>query len=303
MELEARFRAYSTLVDNTGSEGTEAQLTPHSNVTRDLRDQLQWEMQHSLIGEMQTQLQHTLERDGREVQFWVTEEVRGRLPNIVDIIGGPQEKARAKALFREEGEDDDLWQNSRWKGKAPALGGMRIRILEDEDDTLPDLSTLDLNLQQPESSSDIPSFNDRLVRACRNLLTLPESGTITPPAPLHRQKYRRSKKYKGTNAIVPTTRLPSQHTLNSFAAGAKRGWTVLTNNRGAVGKVIRDMGVKDGLPFDQENNGRAVIWVVNPSSLSEWRRLEVEESNRKLQCSQSGLETDPGKKTGAEPSA
>jgi hypothetical protein len=289
-ELEARFRPILPpgTTSESGSNDAHLHLTPHSNVTKDLRDQLQWEVQHSLIDEMQTQLAKTLLRDGASVQFWVTEEVKGRLPNIIDIIGGPHEKARAKALFQEEGGTEDFWHESRWKGKAPALGGLRLQILNDEDeddnDSLSDLSDLKLE------DGKIPSFNKRLVHACRNLLTLPESGSISHPAPLHRQKYRRSRHFKRPHVIFPTTRLPSQHTLNSFAAGAKRGWTVLTNNRGAVGKVVRDMGVKDGLPFEDEGegDGRAVIWVVNPSSLSEWRRLEVEESNRKLREPKAG---------------
>jgi len=273
--LEARFRAISPSHNTT--EGEESELLPHINVTRDLRDQLNWEIQHSLVEELHTRISTA---EG-EVQFWVTEEVKGRLPNIVDTIGGPREKARAKALFGEwngeSGEGLDFWENSRWAGKVPALGDMRLRILTTEDNTTPpDLSTLNLN-------NDLPSFNKRLVQACTNLLS-PPSGTITPPAPLHRQKYRRSKHHKAQD--VPTsTRLPSQHTLNSFSAGASRGWTVLTNNRGAVGKVMRDMGVKDGLPFDDVSDQKVVIWVVNPSSLSEWRRLEVEESNRALAAS------------------
>jgi hypothetical protein len=271
-ELEARFRAISP--SSTITEGEEAELSPHINVTRDLRDQLNWEIQHSLIAELHTRISNA----AGQVQFWVTEEVKGRLPNIVDTIGGPREKTRAKALFGEwngeSAEGLDFWENSRWAGKVPALGDMRLRILPTEDTSSPpDLSTLNIN-------DDLPSFNQRLVQACTNLLS-PPSGTITPPAPLHRQKYRRSKHHKAQD--VPTsTRLPSQHTLNSFSTGASRGWTVLTNNRGAVGKVMRDMGVKDGLPFDDVPDQKVVIWVVNPSSLSEWRRLEVEESNRAL---------------------
>lgn len=290
--LESRFRALcpsdaETSTSSTIKDGLD--LTPHSNVTRDLRDQLNWEMQHSLIGELQSRISDsTTSSDKEGVKFWVTEEVKGRLPNIIDTIGGPQEKARAEALFGVG--DHDFWEGSRWQGKAPDLGDMRLGILETDQDGSLDLSELD----QALDSGQIPTFNQRLVRACHHLLQPPESGSITPPAPLHREKYRRSRNYKRPQAIFPTTRLPSQHTLNSFSAGAKRGWTVLTNNRGAVGKVIRDMGVKDGLPFDremqEEGEGKVSIWVVNPSSLSEWRRLEVEESNRAL-LAQLGRET------------
>jgi hypothetical protein len=275
--LESRFRAMCPSSDN---DQDDMDLTPHSNVTRDLRDQLKWEMRHSLIGELQSRISDPTNSGDTEVKFWVTEEVKGRLPNIIDTIGGPREKARAAALFGVG--NHDFWEGSRWKGKAPRLGDMRLGILETDSEDSLDLSELDAALD----NGQIPTFNQRLVKACNHLLQPPESGSITPPAPLHRQKYRRSRNYKRPQAIFPTTRLPSQHTLNSFSAGAKRGWTILTNNRGAVGKVVRDMGVKDGLPFDREmeedGGGKVSIWVVNPSSLSEWRRLEVEESNRAL---------------------
>jgi len=273
-ELEARFRG----ITSSSATLDEPELLPHINVTRDLRDQLNWELQHSLIDELHTRISNA----HGSVQFWVTEEVKGRLPNIINTIGGPREKARAKALFGEwagdKGEGLDFWRDSRWKGKVPALGDMKLRILPTTDTSIPDISPLTLD-------DKLPSFNQRLVQACTNLLD-PPSGMITPPAPLHRQKYRRSKHHKAQEPSA-STRLPSQHTLNSFSAGASREWTVLTNNRGAVGKVMRDMGVKDGLPFDDVPNQKVVIWVVNPSSLSEWRRLEVEESNRALRAERS----------------
>lgn len=286
-ELESRFRA----LRNTES-GLE--LSDHNNVTRDLRDQLQWEMQHPLIGEIQTQLTSTLNREterkdastsrGR-VQFWVTEEVKGRLPNIVDIIGGPQEKARAAAMFQLDpcdGEDRlHFWDHSRWKGMASALGDMRIKILPT--DLSPDLSGLNLDGR----SASATDFHARLIQVCENMLS-PPADSLPSPTPLHKQKFRQSKNPKRPYNYYPvmspaSSRAPSPHTLNSFIAAAKRGWTVLTNNRGAVHKVMRDLGVMDGLPYERsEGLGQAVVWVVNPSSLSEWRRIEVEESNRGL---------------------
>lgn len=275
--LESRFRALRAT-----ESGVE--LAEHNNVTRDLRDQLQWEMQHSLIGEMQVQLAKTLDRqsDCAGVQFWVTEEVKGRLPNIVDIIGGDREKARAKAMFREDDEADlDFWQHSRWKGKVPALGDMRVKILSADDP--PSLTGLGVNDDDELTSP----FHHRLVRVCENMLS-PPSDSLPSPTPLHKQKFRQSKNPKRPYTYYPTsspasTRAPSPHTLNSFVAAAKRGWTVLTNNRGAVNKVMRDMGVMDGLPYEAPGERQwAVVWVVNPSSLSEWRRLEVEDSNRVL---------------------
>lgn len=57
-----------------------------------------------------------------------------------------------------------------------------------------------------------------------------------------------------------------------------------------MGKVIREMGVNEGLAYGVEDiKGEAAVWVVNPSSLSEWRRKEVEAKNKALK-EQLGLE-------------
>ncbi|WVN89690.1 uncharacterized protein L203_104920 [Cryptococcus depauperatus CBS 7841] len=81
--------------------------------------------------------------------------------------------------------------------------------------------------------------------------------------------------------VTHASRLPSAHTLRTFLAGLKHGMTVLTNNRGAVGKVTREMGISEGIAYGREDaKGKAVVWVVNPSSLSEWRRRGVEKKNQ-----------------------
>jgi hypothetical protein len=45
---------------------------------------------------------------------------------------------------------------------------------------------------------------------------------------------------------------------------------------------MREAGVTDGIPDAEEAVRRARIWVVNSSSLAEWRRIEVEENNRRV---------------------
>jgi len=63
------------------------------------------------------------------------------------------------------------------------------------------------------------------------------------------------------------------------------------------------MGIPDGFPYDDDGSSgssdlarseteesrleeKAVLWVVNPSSLAEWRRLEVEEANAALSAAE-----------------
>lgn len=289
-ELESRFRPLHRGVDGT------VDLSPHTNVTSDLRDQLRWEMQHPLIGEMIDRLAH-LAADDEELEFWTSREVKSRMPGILDVMGGPEERARARALV---GEGGDFWKGSRWKGKEGVLKGLRARVLDEAQEGF-DMSDL--------STHDLPIFQRGLVIACKTMLDIvepppPPSDTapITPPTlfrpaspiPTRGMKGNRSKHPKRPSTIFPPARLPSGHTLRILSLGARKGWTVLTNNRGAVGKVCREMGVQEGLP-DREGQGRgesmgseevaveAAVWVVNPSSLAEWRRIEVEKSNMALQ--------------------
>jgi hypothetical protein len=277
-ELESRFRPL-----RRGPAG-ELELDAHTNVSADLRDQLRWEMQHPLIQEMKDRLTPLVE-DGEEVEFWTTQEVKGRLPGLVDLIGGPLEQSRARALFGEG--DEDFWIESRWKGNEGMLKNMRARVLEDDGSC-----TLGL--------ADLPSFRRGVITACQTMIDILEP----PPAPLGATSLnaptqyhpsspsparsafgrgKRSKNPKRPDTVFPPTRLPSGHTLRTMLVGARLGWTVLTNNRGAVGKVCREMGVQEGLPGDwQGRTGNAAVWVVNPSSLSEWRRKEIEKGNRRL---------------------
>jgi hypothetical protein len=253
-------------------------------------------MQHPLIGEMIERLGHLAE-DDEPLEFWTTREVKSRMPGILDTIGGPEEKARARALF---GEGGDFWKGSRWKGKEGVLEGLRARVLDGAQEGF-DMSALGIH--------DLPLFQRGLVIACKTMLDIveppPQASDTAPippptlfrpasPIPTRGMKGNRSKSPQRPSTIFPPARLPSGHTLRILLLGARKGWTVLTNNRGAVGKVCREMGVQEGLPDrdgpgDAEGEGpdeataEAAVWVVNPSSLAEWRRIEVEKSNGALQ--------------------
>ncbi|WWD20696.1 hypothetical protein CI109_105172 [Kwoniella shandongensis] len=278
-ELEARFRPLQLSTD-----GDQLELAPHSNVTKDLRDQLDWEMQHPLVQEMQERLATI---DG-PIEFWVTEEVQGRLPKIAEIIGGEGEKRRARALFTGE---EDFWQGSRWKGKEGILGGMRVNVL---DESKANQRALDAIEQSP--------FRKGFVQVCHTMLDIVEqqeaaasSTASLPPLaktanPTWKKKGSRKPSRRAPVGISLASKLPSAHTLRTFLAGLKSGMTVLTNNRGAVGKVIREIRVGEGLNYgdeelawmSREGGVDAAVWVVNPSSLAEWRRREVEEKNTEV---------------------
>ncbi|WVQ85974.1 hypothetical protein IAT38_008142 [Cryptococcus sp. DSM 104549] len=277
-ELEARFRALQ--LDEHG----ELSLGPHIPVTKDLRDQLEWEMQRPLVTEMQERLATLApppvgagtngSADATSgVTFWVTEEVRDRLPGIANVIGGEGEKRRARVMFSGEG---DFWEGSRWQGKEGILSGLKVNVLPPSD-----LSSI-----PPEGLAPSP-FQRGFASVCQSMLAIVEqqasaSPLPPPPPPPKANKHTGSRQARRPQqGITMASRLPSAHTLRTFLSGLEKRMTVLTNNRGAVGKVIREMGVGEGLPYGEgDMEGKAVVWVVNPSSLSEWRRKEVEGKNR-----------------------
>ncbi|KIS00448.1 hypothetical protein L804_01861 [Cryptococcus deuterogattii 2001/935-1] len=281
-ELEARFRPLQLASDGKLS------LAPHVPVTKDLRDQLQWEMQHPLIQEMQERLSLV----NGKLEFWVTEEVKSRLPKIVEVIGGENEKRRAQAMFT---GFEDFWAGSRWKGSEGVLGNMRVRVI-----SKPDWDLIDLHQIQHSP------FRRGFASVCQMMLAIVErqtSASVLPPPPpppkANKTTSNRSAR-RPQPGITVASRLPSAHTLRTFLAGIKGSMTVLTNNRGAVGKVIREMGVNEGLAYGVEDvKGEAVVWVVNPSSLSEWRRKEVEAKNKALK-ERLGLEKGDGPSSEAQ---
>lgn len=298
-ELEGRFRPMLTkdlpsqakpttsICEAPGAPDTAFGLSPHTNLTSDLRDQLRWEMQHPLIEEMLERLTPVAEASSEALEFWVIPEVRQRLPGIVDIIGGEEEKRRARALFwpqtNEIMRNVDFWAGSRYEAREGVLANIHVRVFEAGQDSDRDLVA---------SVRDV--FQSSVIHACQTMLELVEKAKSAPsPSSSTSSNSRGRRKPKGKKPARPSAtltpgKLPTGHTLHTLLAGSRRGWTVLTNNRGAVGKICREIGVADGLPKDVrmselEDTRRAeeaaAIWVVNPSSLSEWRRKEVEQQN------------------------
>ncbi|CAK9786546.1 hypothetical protein CC85DRAFT_310907 [Cutaneotrichosporon oleaginosum] len=285
-ELEARFRLLR-VDQETPTSKERLSLAPHSNATRDLRDQLQMEMSRPLIRELRDRLTAAGVTTPR---FWCTREVYGRLPGLVEVIGGAAERRRAKALF--DPSSGNFWEGSRWQGQGTeCLAAIHVRIIEDSDGDLP--------VHEPETAFDaaVGAVCERMIAASGGSTPPSREPTPGPTKPVRPPKKKsdqpkiKSKKEKGQasrNPLRPGTvfpassRLPSGHTLRTLLAGIQTRATVLTNNRGAVLKVMREAGVTEGIPNTEEAVRRARIWVVNSSSLAEWRRMEVEESNRRV---------------------
>ncbi|WWC92273.1 uncharacterized protein L201_007227 [Kwoniella dendrophila CBS 6074] len=321
-DLESRFRCLQI-----NSINEELELSPHIPVTKDLRDQLEWEMKHPLIQELLDRLSPLNENI---IQFWVTDEVKNRLPNIIDIIGGENEKRRAHIMFSssnssnsDDDDDEDFWQGSRWKGKSGILTNLKINILPKEYDG----STCQINSKNVNTA-----FKKGFVSVVKQMLEIVEIQSDPSALRKHKEEQanklndvndegkkekfkdtkRRSKLLKSnpniTKGINIESKLPSSHTLKTFLVGLELGYTILTNNRGSVGKILREMNIDNGLGLglglnsnpgnscnpsvygdgtnhdenEIKEDDKVEIWVVNPSSLSEWRRKEVEMKNKKL---------------------
>lgn len=283
-ELEERFRPFR--LDETGQRV----LEDHTNVSKDLRDQLGWEMEHPVLEEIQARLGEAGYKDG-DVEWYVTREVKDRTPGIVDLIGGPVEQRRARALYGES--EESFWAESRYEGREGILRNLRVKVLE---------SDLEAELLGLELGSRRTMFDRGIVAVCERMISVvegnpPSSESTRSPSPaLVSQpagKYRGGNGRKARNrkrphvSFPPPLRLPSTHTLRTLMLGVKGGMTVLTNNRGAIGKIVREMGVHEGLPFERDDEAptevqSAAVWVVNPSSLAEWRRVDVERANAEL---------------------
>lgn len=370
-DFETRFRSLSLPVPTQNRHEGPAQPRPqlelakHSNTSKDLCDQLHWEAQHPLVQELKDRLSaDSIEDDNRHPQFWITDEVKGRLPGLVDVIGGPEEKRRGRALLQ-GGNADEFWKGSRWEGKEGPLRHLKIEVLPIDNTPLANAEAGD-----PSQSGATSPFQASLLATCRGMLALMDSpwpppaktkqkpsghrkAAPTPPVvavagdvgcnglndreihpsmdrpengyavgetedrdhadvstrpiesgPIsdqlsaqkdagkkHTRRLRRSRNPKRLDTVFPANRYPSAHTLRTLIAGAERGWTVLTNNRGAIGKIGREMGISEGLPLalpsavsaeSEKQHEPALLWIVNPSSLSEWRRLEVERENKRV---------------------
>lgn len=319
-ELEARFRLLHVASDRDAAVyGGVKALAPHSGATRDLRDQLRCEMVRPLILEMRDRFSAA----GGGPRFWCTREVFDRLPGLVEVIGGAAERGRAKALF--DPKFGNFWEGSRWQGKAGCLTDIVVRVIEDEGENLLkvheaqtpfDAAVMSVCERMisasggttPPSREPTPgptkpvrpnkkkeaggeaNGKENGNRNCKEKRPMKTAKTVkskTPKPDKEKLHPSRNPLRQGTN-FPASSRLPSGHTLRTLLVGLNRRATVLTNNRGAVLKVMREAGVTDGIPnvADDGMRGhgarRARIWVVNPSSLAEWRRIEVEDSNRRI---------------------
>ena len=233
-----------------------------------------------------------------QFRFWTTREAKDRFFAIVDKIGGPAEKLRARALFREE-LAVNFWESSRYPLKyIPDL--VPIRLHEEHTISEP----------PPTSRLNTP-FQTRLRETCTDLLSSRISPITSSPSPTNTttppNTSERTPPLPPTPRLIPASALkigPSvrsgitPHTLRSLLIGAGASdssamITTLTANRSSIDTVLRRIKVLFPAPPMETRaisvhakNIRqtgalgattiqpAAIWIVEPRSLAEGMRAK-----------------------------
>ena len=237
----------------------------YSKHSRALSMQCIQEMEHGLVDEIVGRL-----RSSQDVEFWTTEEARSRCLQIVEKIGGEDEKRRAHALFPIQSPmevfhcREAFWRGSRFpQSYFPSLLPIHIHPLQSR--------------ENPHSVSSL--FWGHLIQTCRYIL----SHDIAP----HPRLYRKDGEMERAKVTKVNTKL-TVHTVESMLIGACEGMTTLTANKASVKALLREMkGVKHGCEDattiesrseesekDFQGSVAAAIWIVEPRSLAEGMRAD-----------------------------
>ena len=248
---------------------------------------------HDKLVSMSTSVSHngTSGRMLKKIEFWTTLEARDRCHRILSKIGGPNERRRANALFPSSStslkvQEEEYWRNSRYPPGLLPLPPIR---------TYPS-SEPHIQLEyplQPENPTTLPLFFKSLASTCRNILaqeTIPHPRAFPEHIvadggedDLSSEKALNEEIQRA--AVTKANPRLTAHTVQSLLWGAELGWTTLTANKSSVRAILRDMkqvGDYGGLERDVGGliSGRiekAALWLVDPRSLAEGQRADVED--------------------------
>ncbi|KAF9238986.1 hypothetical protein BU15DRAFT_88196 [Melanogaster broomeanus] len=252
----------STKADD-GVDESEAAWEDSGQHSRALAVQTIQEMERGILDDMYGRLSAIFQSPENgstaltAVQFWTTSEARQRCLQIVSKIGGKRERQRADALL-----EDAYWEHSRYPTQFLPL--VPVHVFPS---TLP---CPEEDASQRSSSGITPQgpFFEALASACTGILSL-KAGTVNAPIPLSQNG--------GLEEIRPViqTALPklTTHTVSSMLAGSSRGYTTLTTNRSSVKSVMKEMHRVCGRGVVTE---KAALWIVNPRSLAEGMRSDID---------------------------
>ncbi len=266
--------------EGVAGEGMEPGVEEHF---RALAGQVKEEMRSSLIDDLEERLSLAVAHhaaDDADVQLWTTAEARERCRDIVQKIGGPTEKRRCQTLFARD--PDGFWRGSRHESRRGILRNLGVRVYEDEwaatsagTSALPPDNSFRTALE--ETSNLLQQMGMDKVHSVE-ISALPYAvETYARP--------RQSRK----GAPAEKIHIPTAHTSRSLLAGIQRGLTTVTANRMSVKQVVRALGRLEGL--DSRSGEQAVVWVVEPKTLSEQKRCDLAEALNEIASGPSGLAT------------
>jgi len=260
---------------------------------RQLTNQLLQETSKGLLQEIRNRFPKS--SDEESVKFWTTSEARDRCLRIVWKIGGVQEKRRVQALFQLPSDAPDTtprlslaeaeqlyWQDSRFPRKFIPLLPIHI---------LPESRTPPGSVDPKQGKS---RFALELAKVCSDILsqetasivepddaldvsstTFPSSSTsnnVTSYSSLTAEEIQRARFTKANPRLTT-------HTVQTMQWGATLGWTILTANRTSVKAILKELkGARiagrlneaaDVRKGDDDIEGYAAIWIVDPRSLAE----------------------------------
>jgi hypothetical protein len=274
---ESRIRAGKAKPAGYAEESNRGRMSQ----TRALATQCMQEVRHGMIAEIAARIRTTGTTD---VEFWTTREARDRCLRIVAKIGGPNEKRRAAALFKEDldiaSAAEEYWTDSRWPKSTLSLHPIHI---------FPQVTGQNTSKHVPPTSS----FFDILCQTCQDLLVggaVPDprtSASTTQPDSANTTVRTDDGDEIERAAVTSANSKLTAHTVQSMLCGAVRGWTTLTANKGSIRTILKEMRSRNvgfGLSHKahqesyQECNEAtpAAFWVVEPRSLAEGMRSEME---------------------------
>ena len=229
------------------------------------------------------------------VQFWTTEEARSRCLRIISKIGGVDETRRAHALLAsgssyepamKQVQEELYWRDSRYQQGFIPLIPIRLHA-SSEPPLLPP--------GQNVHTRALPGFFHTLSRTCREILaeesvphprSLPDDLVEDPTffGECHGTGSGHTGEIQRATVVKANPRLTS-HTVQTLLWGAELGWTTLTSNKSGVKAMLREMkaarasgkiGLDSPAPYGGNACEKAAIWIVDPRSLAEGMRSDVD---------------------------
>ena len=254
--------------------------TPRKNIhARALAHQLKQETKRGLFQDISERLSAPSASGGtiHNFEFWTTQDARDRCLRIVSKIGGPNERRRADALFPSKSTSDERSEEQYWFQSRHPPGHVPLLPLRIYPSHKP-RGGLQYPLQLQDPASLSPFFSS-LAQTCRWILSheiLPHPRAL----PGHLLEGDADGEIQRAEVTKANPKLTA-HTVQSMLWGAELGWTTLTANKSSVKAILKEMKQQlqsqSSSTEGKEKIIHAALWVVDPRSLAEGQRADLDD--------------------------